>query len=264
MSTGSATPGSTSTRPFRAARGLSTPSELPSNGSAPPGVRGRAGPGRAVHVAGAAAGYRRHGCACGNSCGCASCLHGDGRSTPRSPRCGSYASRSWYRDRYLPEPLPRDRLRPGGHAVAGPAPPADFLGLARTTSKACFDSDRGPDRRVAPAQPTCAPAEDALDRLGELGGHRVRSGLPAQRRREHLVARRGELCGRPARSRLQRRARRRHRRAVRRGEVVAVEDFRFRRTLATILGPRRSTPTTSAPGAGGQRQFGGGRDAVPR
>jgi phage tail-like protein len=78
--------------------------------------------------------------------------------------------------------------------------------------------------------------DDALDWLASWVGIAFEPGYPADRRREHLeraaeLSRtRGTLRGFNAALDVATGG------GVRRGEVVAVEDFRFRRTLATILG----------------------------
>jgi phage tail-like protein len=158
---------------------------------------------------------------------------GDGRTTPELLAVRAYASRFSYSRRYLPalyhEPDPEAD-------EPGEAGGADFL----ERFLALFESVLTPlEDRIADAHrlvdPRTCPA-GALDWLASFRASPAPAGLPDARRRR-LLAHDGEL----ARAEGTLAGFTRHLDlagdgALARGEVVVVEDFRLRRTLATILG----------------------------
>lgn len=162
-------------------------------------------------------------------------LRGTGRATPEVAAVRAYASRFSYRDQYLPE-LYRESVFGPDADERGRATPADFLERFLAT----FEGVLTPlEDRVAHAHlltvPSAAPAE-ALEWLGGWVGTTLDPGLPVERRRALLAAapelarRRGTLRGLALALELATGG------AVSGGEVVVLEDFRLRRTFATILG----------------------------
>ena len=168
-------------------------------------------------------------------------LIGDGRATPELAAVRAYASRFSYRDRYLPAlyretRFGRDADQPLPAGQGGGATPADFLerflanfeGLLTTWEDRIAGAYLLTDPGVAPA--------DALAWLGGWIGLGLEAGLSeAQHRRmlreaSLLYRARGTLAG------LRRALDIATDGAVARGEVVVLEDFRLRRTFATILG----------------------------
>jgi phage tail-like protein len=166
-------------------------------------------------------------------------LHGDGRATPEIAALRIWGPRFSYRDRYLP------RLYRSPVAAAGDEQERrerlDFL----DRFLALFEGFLTPlEDQVASAWRLLAPAtapEAALEWLASWLGLELPAALPVARRRRLLrdaVAlwrRRGTLAG--LRGMLD---------AVTgdlatRGDIIIVEEFRLRRTMATILGARLET-----------------------
>jgi phage tail-like protein len=169
-------------------------------------------------------------------------LQGDGRSTPEIAAVRAYGSRFSYIDEYLPE-LYRETLFGPDADAAGDATSSDFLERFLGT----FESFLTPlEDRVAGAFALTDAAlvpEGSIEWLASWIGAVVEPGDPPERRRVAIETapkihrRHGTLdglqmalevaTGGDLRDELG---------AVRRGEVVVVEDYRLRRTFATILG----------------------------
>lgn len=163
-------------------------------------------------------------------------LYGDGRVTPEIASLRVWGPRFSYRDRYLP------RLYRSPVAAAGDDDERQARLDFQERYLALFEGVLTPlEDQVASAWRLFAPAtapEPALDWLASWLGAELPAALPVERRRRLLrdaVAlwrRRGTLAG--LRAMLD---------AVtgdlaRRGDIVIVEEFRLRRTMATILGAR--------------------------
>lgn len=168
-------------------------------------------------------------------------LEGDGRATPQLAAIRAYASRFSYVEHYLPELYHESLFGAEVESVlpAGSAPastPADFL-------ERFVDNCEGIltplEDRIACSylltDPNTTP-DDALEWLGSWVGVVFDPTYPADRRRKLLAAtpelyrRRGTLGG--LRTALDVTTDN----ACSRGQIVVVEDFRLRRTFATILG----------------------------
>ena len=180
-------------------------------------------------------------------------LHGDGRSTPEVAALRAYGGRRSYVQNYLPELYHEsvfgpeadvhgdpatdggDGTAPGG-ATRVPSTGADFLERFVAT----FESVLTPiEDRIANSwlltDPQGAP-EEAIEWLASWIGLSFASALPVDRRRAmlenamELYRRRGTLRGLGLALDLATGG------AVTRGQIVIFEDFRLRRTFATILG----------------------------
>lgn len=169
-------------------------------------------------------------------------LSGDGQSTPEIAAIRAYGSRLSYRDRYLPD-LYGETLFGEVADAFGPSTPADFLERFLTT----FESVLTPlEDRIARSDlltdPRTVP-EAALDWLGTWIGVSFDGGYPsAQRRRllqeaASLYPKRGTLAG------LKQSLDIATNNGVSSGEIVVLEDFRLRRTFATILGANLADET---------------------
>lgn len=162
-------------------------------------------------------------------------LLGTGRSTPELAAVRAWGSRFSYADRYLPELYREDLLGPEGDDE-GPSTPADFLerflgnfeGVLTALEDRVAASYLLTDPRTVP--------EDALEWLGSWIGMAFEPGYPPERRRRLLRAApelyrwRGTLRG------LQMALDVATGGAVQGGEVIVLEEYRLRRTFATILG----------------------------
>jgi phage tail-like protein len=162
-------------------------------------------------------------------------LSGNGQSTPEIAAVRAYGSRFSYRDRYLPKLYGETLYGEAANAV-GESTPADFLERFLTT----FESILTPlEDRIARADlltdPRTVP-EEALDWLGSWIGVSFEGGYPSSQRRRllreaaTLYSRRGTLAG------LKQALDIATQDGVSGGEIVVLEDFRLRRTFATILG----------------------------
>jgi phage tail-like protein len=168
-------------------------------------------------------------------------LEGDGRATPQIAALRAYASRFSYVEHYLPELYHESVFGPDADAVtavdaARASTPADFL-------ERFLDNCEGIltplEDRIANAylltDPRSAP-DDALEWLGSWIGIVFDPAYPIARRRRLLAAtselyrRRGTLAGLRLALDLTTDG------GVSRGQIVVLEDFRLRRTFATILG----------------------------
>lgn len=183
---------------------------------------------------------------------------GDGRSTPELVALRASAGRVSYRDRYLPA-LYHERAWGADADRAGSATGPDFLDRLLHLFEGLFT--RIEDRVAAAALVTDARAcpAAALPWLGAWLGLAFDPVLPEARMRR-LIAHAGALA-------------RAHGTldglrlmldlltdgAAARGRVVVVEDFRLRRTLATILGADlvdRDDPLTAGLARGGRSEVG--------
>jgi len=162
-------------------------------------------------------------------------LFGDGRRTPEIAALRAYASRFSYAENYLPS-LYREQLFGTDADEAGVATPADFLerflgiveGVLTPIEDRVADAFVLTDARGVP--------DDSLEWLASWVGLTFDPQIPAGRRRAMLAAaaklarRRGTLGGLQLALDVVTDG------MVARGQVVVVEDFRLRRTFATILG----------------------------
>lgn len=162
-------------------------------------------------------------------------LFGDGRATPELAALRAWSGRVSYRDRYLPA-LYHERLFGADADRAGPASGADFLGRYLHLFEGLFTEIE--DRVAASAlfsDPMACPPE-ALPWLAGWVGIALEPGLPPERARwmianaARLAQRHGTLDGLKLALDIATDG------GVTCGRIVVVEDFRLRRTLATILG----------------------------
>ena len=163
-------------------------------------------------------------------------LMGNGRATPEIAGLRAYASRFSYVSEYLPRLYREQLFAPEADLPAARTTPADFLERFLCT----FESVLTPlEDRIAHAHllsdPETTP-EDALEWLGSWVGLVFDPAYPVQQRRRavkqasELHRWHGTLRGlRLALDILLDDA-------CQRGEAIVVEDFRLRRTFATILG----------------------------
>lgn len=172
-------------------------------------------------------------------------LTGDGRSTPEIAALRVYAPRFSYLNSYLPA-LYRETLFGPEADKAGGSTPADFLERFLDN----FESLLTPlEDRIAQSyllgDPRTTP-ESALEWLGSWIGVAFDSVYSSQQKRELLQAtpelyrRRGTLKGLEMALEVATGGKIRHGQmsggAVSGGEIIVLENFRLRRTFATILG----------------------------
>ena len=163
-------------------------------------------------------------------------LGGDGRHTPRMFACRAYAPRFSYQQQYLPKLFQQTRSSDETTDVAPHALPPDFRERMLANLEGMLTAIEG---RAAAAEllldPLAAPV-NALPWLASFLGRSLDVSWPEARQRRS-IATAGKL--------LQWRGTYRGvclaldvatDGAVRRGEIVVVENFRLRRTMATILG----------------------------
>lgn len=162
-------------------------------------------------------------------------LVGDGRATPEIAGVRAYGSRFSYAQNYLPELYREDLFAPDADEL-GAATPADFLERFLGNVEGMLTEW---EERIANAylltDPTATP-EEALAWLGSWIGVAFDGAYPPDRRRDllrnapRLFARRGTLYGLKLALDIATNG------GVSGGEIIVVEDFRLRRTFATILG----------------------------
>jgi len=163
-------------------------------------------------------------------------LLGDQRATPEIAALRAYGSRFSYLNRYLPE-LYRETLFGADADERAPAStPADFLERFLDN----FEGILTPlEDRIANAYLLTDPrttSEETLEWLGTWIGVAFDPGYPQKRRRRllenapELFRKRGTLDGLKMALDLATES------AVSGGEVIVLEDYRLRRTFATILG----------------------------
>jgi phage tail-like protein len=162
-------------------------------------------------------------------------LRGDGRTTPEVWALRAYASRFSYVEHYLPE-LYRESVFGADADAPGSSTPADFLerfldnfeGILTPLEDRIAQSYLLTDPRTTP--------EEALDWLGSWIGVSVDSAYPRTRQRRLLAAapqlfkQRGTLAGLALALNVATGG------AVDSGAIIILEDWRLRRTFATILG----------------------------
>ena len=173
-------------------------------------------------------------------------LFGNGRASPELVALRAYAGRVSYRDKHLPA-LYREQVFGPEADMAGRATGADFLERFIGTFEGVFT---GIEDRIAQAHrltDAWGTPPEALPWLASWIGLAFEPGLPTERMRlmlgnaPTLARQHGTLAG------LQRALDIATGGAVTRGRMVVVEDFRLRRTMATILGARledRDDPLT--------------------
>jgi phage tail-like protein len=163
-------------------------------------------------------------------------LEGDGLATPELAAVRVQGSRFSYRDQYLPELYHEQEFGEDADAPSTRSTPADFLERFLANFEGVLT---GIEDRVAHAHlltdPRTVPAE-SLEWLAGWIGTGFDAALPEARRREMLAAA-------PELARLRGTVRGLRRAldlatggAVTGGEIIVLEDFRLRRTFATILG----------------------------
>ena len=168
-------------------------------------------------------------------------LSGDGRASPEVAAVRAYASRFSYLNRYLPQMYRENRFGPDADQVIADVTsrattPADFLERFLDN----FEGILTPlEDRIAASylltDPVTTP-DDALEWLGSWIGMSFDPAYPVERRRAMLIQapdlyrEHGTLQG------LERALDIATGGGVSHGQIVVVEDFRLRRTFATILG----------------------------
>ncbi|MEL7223633.1 MAG: phage tail protein [Cyanobacteria bacterium J06576_12] len=162
-------------------------------------------------------------------------LNGDGHRTPEIAALRTYGSRFSYLNEYLPALYRETQFGPDANAP-GTSTPADFLerflgnfeGLLTPLEDRIARADLLTDPRTVP--------EESLDWLGSWVGLSFDTAISPQRRRQIIQAapqlhrQHGTLLG------LQQALDLATGGSVTGGEIVVLEDFRLRRTFATILG----------------------------
>jgi phage tail-like protein len=165
-------------------------------------------------------------------------LRGDGVATAEIAAVRVHGPRFSYRDRYLPELYRETVFGAEADAPAAQATAADFLDRFVANAEGVLT---GIEDRIAAAHLLTDPASVPAESLGWLAswlGFAFDPALPPERRRATLAAapelarRRGTARGLALALELATGG------AVSRGEIVVLEDFRLRRTFATILGAR--------------------------
>ena len=162
-------------------------------------------------------------------------LYGTGRATPEIAAVRAYASRFSYVDRYLPE-LYRETVFGADADQPGTSTPADFLerflgnfeGVLTPLEDRISNAHLLTDPRTVP--------DESIEWLGGWVGLTFDSALPVDRRRALVEATptlyraRGTPRGLALALEVATGG------GVSSGEIVVLEDFRLRRTFATILG----------------------------
>ena len=168
-------------------------------------------------------------------------LTGDGRTTPELAALRIYANRRGYAGLYLPELYREDLFGTEANSI-DKATPADFLDRMLGTFESFFTPI---EDRIASAWLLTAPKtvpDGAIDWLASWLGFVFAADLPIPARRAmlerawELYQKRGTLAGLRLALELATLDPVSKVGSVTRGEIVVVEDFRLRRTFATILG----------------------------
>jgi phage tail-like protein len=162
-------------------------------------------------------------------------LSGQGRETPEIFALRAYGDRFSYIDEYLPQ-LYREAMYQPEADVPGDATAADFFARFVTNFEGIFTNleDRVANSHLL-TDPTSAPLE-SLPWLGSWIGHEVNQSLPESVQRNFLLAAseldrwHGTLRGLKLALEIATEG------AVSGGEIVVLEDFRLRRTFASIIG----------------------------
>jgi len=162
-------------------------------------------------------------------------LHGNGRQTPELIALRTYGSRFSYVDHYFPEFYRENVFAPDADAV-GKATPADFLERSLLNFESLLTplQDRIENAHLL-TQPQSIP-DEALDWLASWVGLTVDSAMPVERKRLFIeIAARlyrwhGTLKGLKAAIEVASGG------ELSAGNIVVLEDYRLRRTAATILG----------------------------
>jgi phage tail-like protein len=163
-------------------------------------------------------------------------LSGDGCASPELAAVRVYGSRFSYRDRYLPELYQENAYGDEGETPALRSTPADFLERFLAIGEGVLTPL---EDQIAQAflltTASTAPAE-ALDWLGSWIGVSLDPGWSTERRRRwldktpELYRRRGTRAGLELALDIASDG------GVSQGAILVLEDFRLRRTFATILG----------------------------
>ncbi|WP_437277755.1 phage tail protein [Sorangium sp. So ce375] len=165
-------------------------------------------------------------------------LHGDGRSTPEVAALRAYSGRRSYVKNYLPELYHEQVFGPDADA-RGPdvaATPADFLERFLGNFEGILTPIEDRIKHAWLLTDASGAPEGALEWLAGWIGFTFAAAVPVERRRAllqnamELYRRRGTLDGLRLALDLVTDG------GVERGDLVVFEDFRLRRTFATILG----------------------------
>ncbi len=163
-------------------------------------------------------------------------LNGDGRHTPRMFACRAYAPRFSYQQQYLPKLFQQTQSADETTDQSPSALPPDFRERMLANLEGMLTAIEG---RAAAAEllldPMAAPV-NALPWLASFLGRSIDASWPEARQRRSIATAgtllqwRGTYRGVCLALDVATDG------AVRRGEIVVVENFRLRRTMATILG----------------------------
>jgi phage tail-like protein len=164
-------------------------------------------------------------------------LFGDGQASPELVALRAYAGRVSYRDKHLPA-LYREQVFGPEADMAGRATGADFLGRFIDNIEGVFTRIEGSIAQAHRLTDAWGAPPEALPWLASWIGMTFEPGVPTERARlmldnaPQLARRHGTLEGLKLALDIATGG------AVTRGRMVVVEDFRLRRTMATILGAR--------------------------
>jgi len=163
-------------------------------------------------------------------------LIGDGRSTPEVAAVRAYSSRFSYAEHYLPELYRETLFAPDADVAANQTTPADFLERFLDNFEGILTplEDRIADSHLITESETTP--QEALEWLGSWIGVTFDSAYTSAQRRlllrsaPQLFKQRGTLAGLSFALDIATGG------AVTRGQIVLLEDYRLRRTIATIIG----------------------------
>jgi phage tail-like protein len=162
-------------------------------------------------------------------------MFGDGYASPELIAIRTYAGRVSYRDRHLPALYREQAFGPEGD-MPGRATGADFLERFIDLFEGLFTGIEDRVARSYQLTDVFGTPEEALPWLGSWIGLALEPGMPPRRARwmianaSQLARRHGTLEGFKLALDIATDG------AVARGRIVVVEDYRLRRTMATILG----------------------------